>query len=334
MFKAPAFWYNQKTTSQKILKHVLSPLGWLYASIVEKRFGMYTPVPMSKPVICIGNLTVGGNGKTPTVLSLAGLFINKKYNTHLLTKGYGGEETGPIQINAEIDTAEYVGDEALLLAEHAPTWVSVNRAIGAQNAIDGGAEIVIMDDGFQNPIIYKDFSLVVIDGKVGFGNQHIMPSGPLREDIEKGILRADAVLIIGEDRTRVTEQIKDIKDIPILSAKLVAARNNPKIKDKRIAAFAGIGRPSKLKETLEDYGANVIMWKEFPDHYLYHESDLLDFIFNARSADLPIITTSKDYVRIPENMKKAMNVFSIKLEWKNKEEIISLIEEAINKRTS
>ncbi len=331
MFKAPRFWYNQKNTPQKILKYTLSPLGWIYERAVEKRFEMNTQVPMSKPVICVGNLTVGGNGKTPTVLSLASFFAKRNYNPHLLTKGYGGEEAGPVQINRDIDTAEYIGDEALLLAQRAPTWVAANRPLGAQHAIDAGAEMIIMDDGFQNPIIYKDFSLVVIDGKIGFGNQYVMPAGPLRENIENGILRADAVLIIGEDRNHVETLIKSIKDIPVFKAKLVATHNNPKVKGKKFAAFAGIGRPSKFKDTLEEYGAEITTWKEFPDHYLYKTEDLRGLLKTAAKAKTPIITTSKDFVRIPKHMQKDIQVFAVELEWENQDEILDLIEHAINK---
>ncbi len=333
MLKAPRFWYNQKNTPQKILKHALSPLGWVYERAVEKRFEMNTQVPMSKPVICVGNLTVGGNGKTPTVLSLANLF-KKNYNPHLITKGYGGEEVGPIQINRELDTAEYIGDEALLLAARAPTWVAKNRPLGAQHAIDAGADIVIMDDGFQNPIIYKDFSLIVIDGKVGFGNQHVMPAGPLRENIEKGILRADAILIIGEDRNHVETLITSIKDIPVFKAKLVTASDNVKVKGKKVAAFAGIGRPSKFKETLEEYGAEVTMWKEFPDHYLYKTEDLRSFLKAAAKSKIPVITTTKDFVRIPKQIKRDLQTFAVELEWEDETGILSLIEQIINKEKS
>ena len=334
MMTAPAFWYQQKDLPQRLLKKSLLPASWIYGALVRKKFDLYFPVPMAKPVICVGNLTVGGTGKTPVVLSLADLLKEKGLNPHLLTMGYGGHETGPMQVAPSRDTAYDVGDEALLLVEKAPTWVSARRASGAQAAIDTGADIVVMDDGFQNAIIYKDFSLVVIDGAVGFGNRAVMPAGPLREPLNFGISRADAFVIVGDDKTGVAEYIRRQTEAPVLFASLVPDENNPDVAGKKVYAFAGIGRPAKFKETLEAVGAIVEGWAEFPDHYPYDEEDLQEIVKAAALQGALLVTTVKDYVRVPASMRKNIQKFAVSLVWRDKEEIIPMIERAVRKRHS
>ena len=311
------------------------PLSWVYGWLVKKRFELYFPVPMAKPVICVGNLVTGGAGKTPLVMSLIDEMKKKGHNPHILTLGYGGEEIGPVQVSSDRDTSRYVGDEALLLVDKAPTWVSKNRPLGAQIAMDSGADIVVMDDGFQNPIIFKDFSIIVIDGKVGFGNKNLMPAGPLREPIGQGINRAQALVIIGDDMLNIEEKIRRTDpDIMILRASIKPCDSNINVKDKKLAAFAGIGRPEKFKESLEDAGAEVVLWKSFGDHYEFKEDDLLPIIKEAEAKDLTLITTAKDFVRIPEALQGKIEIFKIELEWHDNgcDKVISVIEKVISDR--
>ncbi|MBI3441975.1 MAG: tetraacyldisaccharide 4'-kinase [Proteobacteria bacterium] len=332
MIATPSFWYQQKTISEVLLKVALMPLGWAYGWLVRKKFDLYFPVPMSKPVICVGNLVAGGAGKTPVVLSLAELLLEKGYNPHLLTRGYGGKESGPLQVSPGRDTTYDVGDEALLLVDKAPTWVSANRPLGAQEAMDSGANIIIMDDGFQNSVIYKDFSFLVIDGIVGLGNKQVMPAGPLREGLKFGLSRADAVVVIGEDKTGAADYIRRLMTVPILHAALVADGNNPDVEGKKVFAFAGIGRPQKFRETLEAAGAVVEGWKEFPDHFPYDDEDLKEFMAAADAAGDVLLTTAKDYVRIPDGVRQKIQKFSVHLVWQNPSEIVPLIEQALQKR--
>ncbi len=333
MIATPHFWYRQKTPSEILLKIALLPVSWVYGALVRKKFDLYFPVPMAKPVICVGNLVAGGAGKTPVVLALADLLKEKGYNPHLLTRGYGGKEGGPLQVSPGRDTAYDVGDEALLLVEKAPTWVSAKRPLGAQGAIDSGASIVVMDDGFQNAVIYKDFSFVVIDGMVGFGNKQVMPAGPLREPMAFGLGRADAVVIIGEDRTGAADAIRRHTTVPVLFATLVPDENNPDVKGKKLFAFAGIGRPTKFKETLEAAGALVEGWAEFPDHYPYDEEDLKEIVTAAEAQNVALITTAKDHVRLPFSLRQKIQKFAVHLVWQNPDEIVPLIEQALQKRT-
>jgi tetraacyldisaccharide 4'-kinase len=333
MMTTPSFWYRQKTAKDFLLKFFLIPFGWAYGWLARKNFDLYFPVPMSRPVICIGNLVAGGAGKTPVTLSLADLLKDKGYNPHLLTRGYGGTEPGPLQVSPGRDTAADVGDEALLLVDKAPTWVSANRPLGAQAAMDSGATIVVMDDGFQNPVIYKDFSLLVIDGSAGFGNKQVMPAGPLRETMKFGFSRADAVVIIGEDKAGVAEHVGRYRDIPILSAALEADEGNPDIRGKKVFAFAGIGRPQKFKATLEAAGAQIGGWAEFPDHFPYDVEDLKEFVTAAEAQGALLLTTAKDHVRLPDSLREKIGKFSIHLAWRNPAEIIELIEQALRKRS-
>lgn len=332
MLSPPDFWYRQKTASDTLLALATRPLGWIYGWLVRKKFDLYFPVPMIKPVICVGNLVAGGAGKTPVVLLLADLLKEKGYNPHLLTRGYGGVEAGPLQVSPGRDTAYDVGDEALLLVEKAPTWVSSSRAIGAQEAMDSGATIVIMDDGFQNPVIYKDFSIIVIDGAVGFGNKQVMPAGPLREPVGFGLSRADAVAIIGDDKTGVTDHIRQYTQAPVFSAAIVPDDNNPDIQNKPVFAFAGIGRPQKFKETLEAAGAVVEGWAEFPDHFPYEEEDLKEIVTAAEARNVMLITTAKDHVRLPAALRAKIQKFSIRLDWKDQDAVVEMIEQSLRKR--
>jgi tetraacyldisaccharide 4'-kinase len=324
--KPPGFWYGKEGSFWPL---ALAPLGKIYGFLSEKRFDLYYPVPMGKPVICVGNLVAGGAGKTPVAMAIVDLLLEKGYNPHILTRGYGGTEEGPMQVAPSRDTAADVGDEALLLVEKAPTWVSKNRALGAQAAIYSGANVIVLDDGFQNATMYKNFSLLVVDGIVGFGNGKVMPAGPLRENISFGLSRADAVVIIGEDKTGAAEFILKHAAIPVLSARLVPDPGNPDVFGKQVFAFAGIGRPEKFRETLEAAGAVVEGWGSYPDHVPYVEEDLDELVKAAEARGMPILTTAKDHVRLPEKFRSSVQKFSVHLEWENAAEMSDLIEKTL-----
>ena len=326
-FRTPAFWYDN--AKQHWLGTLLSPLGAVYAWAVQKRFDFYYPVPMARPVLCVGNLVAGGAGKTPVVLSLVSLMQEAGFNPHILTRGYGGAEEGPLQGSPNRDTPADVGDEALLLVETAPTWVATNRPLGAQAAIDTGATLIIMDDGFQNPAILKDFALLVIDGTSGFGNGRVLPAGPLREEISAGLSRAHAVVIVGEDKAQVAETVKKYADIPILYASLKPDADNPDLFGKTVFAFAGIGRPEKFKDTLIAAGAMLEGWGSFPDHFAYIAEDLAELVAAAEAKDAMIVTTAKDHVRLPPALKHKIRKFCVHLEWQDAAEAQRVIAGAI-----
>jgi len=332
MMNAPAFWYDQRSPEKRLLRRLLLPAAALSGALVKKRFDLYFPVPMEKPVICVGNLVAGGAGKTPVVMALADLLKDSGFNPHLLTRGYGGREAGPLQIAPTRDTAFDVGDEALLLVEKAPTWVSANKGLGVQSAIESGADIVVMDDGYQNAALYKDFSLLVIDGGVGFGNRSVIPAGPLREPLGFGLARADAAVVVGQDKAGVAELIRRHKDIPVFTAALEPDADNPDLSGRQVFAFAGIGRPDKFRETLEAAGAKVEGWAAFPDHYPYDDEDLAEIAAAAKAAGAPLVTTAKDWVRVPQPLREQVLKFGVHLVWQEASGLLPLLTAALQKR--
>lgn len=314
--KAPNFWYGD-TREVKTFpwEKILSPLGRLYGWTVLQRFDLHYPVPMARPVICVGNIVAGGAGKTPVAMALVDLLQAQGHNPHLLSRGFGGTEAGPLQVSPDRDTAADVGDEALLLVTKAPTWVSRQRALGAQAAIDTGASVIVMDDGFQNPSIYKDFSIVVVDGGVGFGNGHVLPAGPLREPLAFGLSRAHAVVIVGEDKTNAADVIRSHTTAPVFHARLTSDAGNPDLYGKEVFAFAGIGRPEKFKETLIAAGAVIEGWGSFADHCAYLEEDLGELVAAADAKKAIIVTTAKDHVRLPSGLKDRVQTFGVHITW-------------------
>jgi tetraacyldisaccharide 4'-kinase len=325
--RTPDFWYRRQTTADKALTFLLRPLGAAYAFLSRQNFDLYHPVPLARPVVCVGNLVAGGAGKTPVVLSLVGMMLDAGYNPHILTRGYGGSEKGPLQVAPNRDTAEYVGDEALLLVDKAPTWVSRSRPLGAQEAIDTGASVIIMDDGFQNPSLYKDFSFVVVDGGVGFGNGLVMPAGPLRENISFGLSRADAVVIVGDDKCGVAAQIAGHRaDLPVFQAWLRPDAANPDLFGKPVFAFAGIGRPEKFKDSLVAAGAMLEGWGSYPDHFAYTEEDLKELVAAADARGAMIVTTAKDHVRLPSALKPRVQKFNVVLEWQDSAAVLAAVQ--------
>ena len=321
--KPPAFWYDAEAQGAGLWQTLLSPFGCAYGWASRQRFNLYYPVPMARPVVCVGNLVAGGAGKTPVAMSLVDLLQDAGHNPHLLSRGYGGSEEGPIQVSPDRDTAADVGDEALLLVTKAPTWVSRNRALGAQAAIDTGASVVIMDDGYQNPAIYKDFSLLVIDGGAGFGNGKIIPAGPLREELAFGLGRASAIAVIGEDMHNVAHAVSAHTDKPLYTARLRPNPENPDLFGKRIYAFAGIGRPEKFRESLIEAGAVVDVFEAFPDHCAYEEKDLGALMQEADGKNAIVVTTAKDHVRLPHSLKERVQIFGVHVVWDQPEELLA-----------
>lgn len=331
MWKTPAFWYRSDAPFAAQKAAVLSPLAALYGFAVRQRFDLYYPVPLARPVVCVGNLVAGGAGKTPVALSLVDILRERGYNPHFLTRGYGGSETGPIQVSPDRDTADDVGDEALLLVTKAPTWVSRSRPLGAQAAIDTGANIIVMDDGYQNPSIYKDFSLLVIDGAAGFGNGRLLPAGPLREPVDFALSRAHAAVLLGEDKTGVLEILqRHAPDMPVLTAKVVPDADNPDLFGKKIFAFAGIGRPDKFKDSLAAAGAVIEGWGSYPDHCAYTEEDLQELLNAAAAMSAPVITTAKDYVRLPPSLRGKVQVFGVHVVWDDPAQLGLLLDQAVS----
>ena len=304
--KAPSFWYPEEPpTFGDVSKRVLlAPLSFLYSCGGRLRHRMTPPERVSVPVICIGNFTAGGAGKTPTAIAVYDQLVALGETPHFLSRGYGGSETGPTRVDPTTHSATDVGDEPLLLSVHGPTWVSTNRAEGAFEAERAGASVIVLDDGFQNPSLHKDMSLIVVDTGAGIGNGAVMPAGPLREPLADALLRASAIVALAADE--VSRDLTPSISTPvqetgllIFHAMLTAAPGiRKKVAERRFVAYAGIGRPEKFFSTLRQLGAYLCETRVFADHHLFSESDAAELLQLAEAKRATLITTEKDGVRL------------------------------------
>ncbi|KIL97567.1 Tetraacyldisaccharide 4'-kinase [Paramagnetospirillum magnetotacticum MS-1] len=309
--RAPDFWRRDNAVSR-----LLSPLGSVYGWVVRHRLERAEEYRPAIPVICVGNIVAGGAGKTPVGIALARRLITAGVKPHFLTRGYGGTEVGPRAVDLDRHDFARVGDEALLLAREAPTWVARWRPDGAVAAAEMGAEVIIMDDGFQNGSIAKDLSLVVVDGSYGFGNGRTMPAGPCREPPDQGLARADAMVVIGKDRRGLAELAR-AHDIPLLAARLVPGAEGAELKGRKVVAFAGIGRPEKFFASLKQCGARLTADHSFPDHHPFARADIEALLAEAESNEALLVTTAKDRVRLPADLRARVSVLSVSLDWED-----------------
>ena len=295
--RAPKFWTSD-TVAAKTLAALLWPSAALYGlgAILRRRSRTHRP---RARIVCVGNLTAGGTGKTPVAIALADILTARGVKVVFLTRGYGGRMSGPLLVDLERHSAIEVGDEALLLARAASTVVARDKAAGAMFADGLGAEIVILDDGHQNPSVAKDLSLVVVDAAVGFGNGRLLPAGPLREHPAKGLARADAIIVMGKGAVSLPFTG------PVIAASLEAEATD-ELAGKSVLAFAGIGRPEKFYETLKTLGAWVRRTRSFADHHHYSASELASLRLTAHQHHLTLATTEKDYVRIQPKDRKGI----------------------------
>ena len=315
--KTPAFW-----SDRNLLSVLLSPLGGLYGLATRLNIALHRPQKVNVPVICIGNLTAGGTGKTPTAASLAALLQQQGLKPFFVSRGYGGKLHN-ILVDPQKHSPQEVGDEPLILARQAPAVVNPDRLAGAQTAVANGAGLIIMDDGFQNPRLHKDLSFLVFDGGFGYGNGLCIPAGPLRESLKAGLKRADAVLIIGEDRHHLADQFK----LPIFHGKITPVR--PDFEQRKAIAFAGIGRPEKFYQSLRELDFELVQTIDFPDHHFYSDGELQELIKSAEENQAILMTTAKDYVKIPAALRPHFQVLEITIEWEQPQELCQFITKRI-----
>jgi tetraacyldisaccharide 4'-kinase len=321
--RAPNFWQKRG-----LLSACLLPASWPLRVGAKLRRMTVRPQILPVPVFCIGNVTVGGSGKTPLSLGIQKRLLAHGVHGHFLTRGYGGSLKGPVKVDIEMHSALEVGDEALLLARQAPCWVSANRSAGALAAVESGAGAIIMDDGFQNPSLQKTLSLIAVDSTYGFGNGRVMPAGPLREPLGEGLARADGVIIVGPRlKNPAMSEIYRIGK-PVVGARLVAS-DVSKIAGRPVIAFAGIGRPGKFFETLREIDCEIIAKHEFADHQPYDMQDIGPIIKQASEAGLSVVTTEKDLVRVPESLRAQVLPLRVEIEWDDAGQIDALLKKAI-----
>jgi tetraacyldisaccharide 4'-kinase len=301
--RAPDFWYE----APGIAAELLTPVGAAIDAAGRLRRAVARPYRAPVAVICVGNLVAGGSGKTPVALSLAAMLAARGVTATIVMRGYGGKLVGPVRVDPARHDAEAVGDEALLVAAQTACWVARDRAAGVRAVAADGAEAIILDDGFQNPHVAKDLSLVVVDAASGFGNCRLIPAGPLRERVAAGLSRADAVVLVGDGATPAIDR-------PILRASLEPIEHE-RFKGAKILAFAGIGRPEKFFVSLRALGVDIIGERGFPDHHPYRAAELAALRRDADAAGAQLITTRKDWVRLPPAKRDGIDVLDIDVRW-------------------
>jgi len=317
--RQPAFWTAGRGGWRQAL---LTPAAGIFQLATGLRRKLATPWQAPLPVICVGNVTAGGAGKTPVALDIGRHLLSKDRRCHFLSRGYGGTATGPVQVDPATHTATGVGDEPLLLAAVAPTWVAADRAAGIQRAATAGADIIVMDDGFQNPGVTKDLSLLVIDGGFGVGNASVMPAGPLREPLAAALARAHAVVFIGAD---VTGLLPDLPaTLPVLRASIRPATAAAPVRP--VLAFAGIGRPEKFFETLMNAGYQIAETVAFADHHPFSTTDLDDLRRRAANLEADLITTEKDLARLAPSERAGIVALTVTLQWDDETALDSVLE--------
>ena len=328
--KTPAFWYRPFESGAPLIEQILSPLSTLYHFGHRLNLARYTTRKVPIPVICVGNVTAGGSGKTPTTIALHKLIKeNKIFQTpYFLSRGYGGTSKTHSRCIEDHDAAHDTGDEPLLLAKHSKTIISVNRYDGAKLAHDLGADCILMDDGFQNPGLYKDISCLVIDGETGFGNGKLLPAGPLREPPSDAFERADAIIMIGKDKRNIQKSIPTF--LPVFHAHIKPSSLDSIDISSPYIAFCGLGRPEKFRDTLIGHNMNIIDFHSFSDHHSYTSKDIEKLIEKAKKKNARLITTEKDYQRIPEQCRQHVTYLSIELVWENEEAILAFFKNAFS----
>ncbi len=301
----------------------LAPLGCLYALGGAARLRWGSSFDANVPTICVGNLTLGGAGKTPTVLALAGRLTARGRRVGILSRGHGGSAAGPLRVDPDTHGAALTGDEPLLLARAAPTWVAKKRAEAAYAALAADVDCLLLDDGYQSPALRKTLSFVVVDGGAGLGNGRVFPAGPLREPAAWGLARARAVVLVGGDETGFARDHGP--DRTILRARLEP--ESRALAGAKVFAFAGIGRPAKFFASLRALGCELAGTREFPDHHPYARGELDALIRDAGSARL--VTTEKDLVRIPAGIRDRFEALRVRLVFDDPAALDAILTEAL-----
>ena len=322
--RAPDFWYRPPGLAAKLL----SPLGKLYGAATARRIAKTAPEKLKVPVICVGNINVGGTGKTPTVIALVERLKANGMSPHVVSRGHGGSLEGPLQVIEQTHTADQVGDEPLLLSAFVPTWIARNRADGATRAAEAGADIIVLDDGHQNPALHKDLTIVVADAARGFGNEYVLPAGPLREPVPTGLARADALLTIGGPKAQGRfSGLNDIPpSLPHLTGQLKPLPTGMDWQDMRVLAFAGIGMPDKFFATVRALGADLVKTEPLDDHQPLSDSLLSRLSSEATALGAQLVTTEKDAVRMSASFRSHVLTIPVRLDiddWQPLEDLIA-----------
>ena len=330
--RTPRWWYVRGRRPMAVTRALLTPLSWLWTFATARRLARGRPVDLGAPVFCVGNLTVGGSGKTPVVLALAALIAGDGRRPHILTRGYGGQLRGPVRVDPLTHTAATVGDEALMMAARFPVWVARDRALGARAAVRAGADLIIMDDGHQNPDLLKVLSLVVVDGETRgdewpFGDGSVFPCGPLRESLAAGLARADAVvLLLPADLAAADPEL-----LALFGATLVLRAHleptAPPLAGPWVG-FAGIAKPWKMERALIAAGCDLVDFAPLADHAVVSEATLRFLGNRAAALGAGLITSEKDWHRLPPAWRARVTAWPVRVRFADPEQVLALARKA------
>ena len=329
----PRWWYVRSRAPAPVTRALLKPVSWIWAAATARRIARTTPADPGVPVICVGNLTVGGTGKTPIVRQIAAHLRARGFAVHGLSRGYGGKLSGPVAVDLTTHTVAEVGDEPLMLAAEGPMWIARDRLAGARAAASAGAQVVVMDDGHQNPTVRKTLSLVVVDGetRIGewpLGDGSVFPAGPLREPLQAGLARADAVIVLLplDLEQADPELVAQFRGKPVLIARLIAKAPPPEGPQ---FGFAGIGKPWKVERALNAAGCELVDFAPFPDHFAYDEATLSRLARRAADFGAGLVTTEKDWVRLPPSWRGRVTAWPVEAVFQDETALAAVLDQVL-----
>lgn len=332
---APRWWYVRQGAPLRVTRTLAKPISWVWSYATARRIARGRPIDPGPPVICVGNLTMGGSGKTPVVRAIVSRLASRGVRAQVLSRGYGGRLSGPVRVDPKMHEAKDVGDEALMLAGDAPVWVSRDRAAGAVAAAGAGAQAIVMDDGHQNPALRKALSLIVVDaetrgGEWPFGDGAIFPAGPMREPFAAGLARADAVvLLLPADLATPDPALCGLfGSKPTLTAHLQPAAvrfEGP------IVGFAGIAKPWKMERALQAAGLDLVDFADFPDHGRFSERQLEFLQSRAAKLGARLLTSEKDWIRLPPDWRRRIAFWPVAVQFDDEPALDAFLERAVRR---
>lgn len=329
----PRWWYDRERRHAPMTRMLLKPLSWVWAAATARRIARAAPVDPGVPVISIGNVTVGGSGKTPVAREVLRLLRTAGVEAHALSRGYGGRLEGPVRVDPAVHTAAEVGDEPLMLALDSPAWIARDRVAGARAAAAAGARALVLDDAHQNPALKKSLSVIVVDGETRddewpFGDGSVFPSGPMREPLKAGLARADAVVVLlPADVPEVDpELLETFGSVPVFIARLRPAAPPP---SGPLIGFAGIAKPWKVERSLKAAGADLVDFAPFPDHAAFREPDLRFLAERADQFGARLVTTEKDWSRLPPEWRERVVSWPVKATFGDEAAVLATLRAAV-----